>query len=127
MGIRIGEYEIGLSPLGWLAFAAAAAAGAFAPGKGFRRQYETRREGNRTMAYKLTVYIVNPDDEQIYVEHNFYGYTRDEAEQIKREHIGTCEYFKAAVAEGRTIEEGEEIEADEWPSVDEGEDAEDGG
>ena len=121
MGIRIGEYEIGLSPLGWLAFLGAAAANAIAPGKGFRRRYEAQREGNSSMAYKLTVFIVNPDDEQIYVEHNFYGETKADAEHVKREHIASCEYFKAAEAEGRTIEEGEEIEAEEWPSVDEDE------
>jgi len=122
VGMRIGEYEIGLSPLGWLAFGAAAAAHALAPGKGFRRSYVSQREGNQDMAYKLTVFIVNPDDEQIYVEHNFYGETKADAEHVKREHIASCEYFRAAEAEGRTVEEGEEIEAEDWPSVDEGED-----
>jgi hypothetical protein len=121
VGIRIGEYEIGLSPLGWLAFAAAAAAGALKPSQGFR---SLQREGNQNMAYKLTVFIVNPDDEQIYVEHNFYGYTKAEAEHVKHEHLDSCDYYRAAEAEGRTIEEGEEIEADEWPEVEEGEDDE---
>jgi len=126
MGIRIGEYEIGLSPLGYLAFAMAAAASAIAPGKGFRRPEISAREGNCAMAYKLTVFIVNPDDEQIYVEHNFYGETKADAEHVKREHIASCEYFKAAESEGRTIEEGEEISAEDWPVVEEGADDEDG-
>ncbi len=113
--MKIGEYDITLSPLGWFTLAAAAAANAAAPGKGFRRD---SREGN-SMAYKLTVFIVNPDDKEIYVEHNFYGHTRADAEHVKREHLGSCEYFSAAEEEGRTVEEGEEIEADDWPTVDE--------
>ena len=116
MGIRIGDYELKLSPLGWFTLAAAAAANAVAPGKGFHREH---REGN-SMAYKLTVFIVNPDDEQIYVEHNFYGDTKADAEHVKHEHLGSCEYFRAAEKEGRTVEEGEEIEADDWPVVDDG-------
>ena len=109
MGIRIGDYELKLSPLGWFTLAAAAAANAVAPGKGFRREHRERN----SMAYRLTVFIVNPDDEQIYVEHNFYGDTRADAEHVKHEHLGSCEYFKAAEHEGRTVEEGEEIEADD--------------
>jgi hypothetical protein len=113
MGIRIGDCELKLSPLGWFTLAAAAAANAVAPGRGFR----SHREGNSEMAYKLTVFIVNPDDDQIYVEHNFYGHTRAAAEQVKKEHLGSCEYFSAAEEEGRTVEDGEEIEADDWPTV----------
>jgi hypothetical protein len=111
--MKIGEYDIKLSPLGWLAAAAAAASGAFAPGRGFREH----REGNQEMAYRLTIFIVNPDDEEVYVEHNFYGDTKADAEQVKREHLGSCAYFKAAEDEGRTVEEGEEISDDERPSV----------
>jgi hypothetical protein len=116
--MKFGEYDVTLSPLGWFTLAAAAAANAVAPGKGFRRQSLESREGN-SMAYKLTVFIVNPDDQEIYVEHNFYGRTKADAEHVKREHLGSCEYFSAAEEEGRTVEEGEEIEADDWPTVDE--------
>jgi hypothetical protein len=117
--MKFGEYDVALSPLGWLALAAAAAANAVAPGKGFRRQSSESREGN-SMAYKLTVFIVNPDDEQIYVEHNFYGATRAAAEHVKKEHLGSCEYFSAAEEEGRTAEEGEEISDEDWPVVGDG-------
>jgi len=116
--MKFGEYDVTLSPLGWFTLAAAAAANAVAPGRGFR----SSREGNPEMAYKLTVFIVNPDDEQIYVEHNFYGDTKADAEHVKREHLGSCEYFKAAEHEGRTVEEGEEISEEDWPSVDDDED-----
>lgn len=109
--MRIGEYDIKLSPLGWIAAAAAAVGGAFAPGRGFRR------EGNREMAYRLTVFIVNPDDERVYVEHNFYGETKADAEHVKEEHLGSCAYFKAAEDEGRTVEEGEEIPEEDLPEV----------
>jgi hypothetical protein len=107
--MKIGEYDVKLSPLGWLTLAAAAVANAVAPGKGFRK------EGNREMAYRLTVFIVNPDDEEIYVEHNFYGETKADAEHVKKEHLGSCAYFKTAEEEGRTVEEGEEIPEDERP------------
>jgi hypothetical protein len=114
--MKFGEYDVTLSPLGWFTLAAAAAANAVAPGQGFR----SSREGKQDMAYKLTVFIVNPDDQEIYVEHNFYGRTRADAEHVKKEHLGSCEYFSAAEEEGRTVEEGEEIEADDWPVVDDG-------
>ena len=115
--MKIGEYDITLSPLGWLALAAGAAASALAPGRGFRRPAAAGREGNTEMAYRLTVFIVNPDDERVYVEHNFYGDTKADAEHVKQEHLASCEYFKAAEAEGRTVEEGEEITEDELPEV----------
>jgi len=37
------------------------------------------------MAWRLDVYIVNPDDEIVYVKHEFYGETKDGAEQVKKE------------------------------------------
>lgn len=67
------------------------------------------------MAYALHVYIINPDDEEIYVEHIFYGENKDAAEQVKKEHLGSCEYFRAAEAEGRTDEWGEEIREEDLP------------
>ena len=114
--MKFGEYDVTLSPLGWFTLAAAAAANAVAPGKGFR----ANRKENADMAYKLTVFIVDPDDKEIYVEHNFYGATRAAAEHVKKEHLGSCEYFSAAEEEGRTVEEGEEISEEDWPVVDDG-------
>lgn len=69
------------------------------------------------MPYALHVYIVNPDDEEIYVEHIFYGETKADAEHVKQEHLGSCSYFRAAEEEGRTDERGEEIAESERPSV----------
>ena len=69
------------------------------------------------MAWALHVYIVNPDDEQILVEHIFYGETKDDAEQVKEEHLGTCSYFKAAEEEDRTDQKFVEIDDEEWPHV----------
>jgi hypothetical protein len=119
--MKIGEYDVKLSPLGWITLAAAAVANAIAPGRGFRKESEQQlsREGNQDMAYRLSVFIVNPDDEKIYVKHEFYGETKADAEHVKQEHLASCAYFKTAEAEGRTDEEGEEISADEWPTVDE--------
>ena len=54
------------------------------------------------MAWAKHVYIINPEDEEIFVEHIFYGDTKDEAEQVEKEHLGSCEYFRAAEQEGRT-------------------------
>ena len=67
------------------------------------------------MAYLLEVAIVDAGDQTIKVVHQFYGYTRREVETYKREHLSTCEYFRAAENEGRTIEDLEEIEDDELP------------
>jgi hypothetical protein len=113
--MKFGEYDVTLSPLGWFTLAAAAAANAMAPGSGFRKNLEEKND----MAYKLTVFIVNPDDKEIYVEHNFYGATRAAAEHVKKEHLAGCEFFSEAEEEGRTIEEGEEISEDEWPTAEE--------
>jgi hypothetical protein len=69
------------------------------------------------MAWRLDVYIVNPDDEIIYVKHEFYGETKDDATQVKEEHLGSCAYFKAAEDEGRTDERWEEISEEDWPQI----------
>lgn len=69
------------------------------------------------MAYALHVYIINPEDEEILVEHIFYGDSKDAAEFVKQEHLGSCAYFKAAEEEGRTDEKMLEIDDDERPSV----------
>lgn len=109
--MKFGEYDIKLNPLGWLALAAAAAANVVAPGRGFRR------EGKTSMAWANHVYIINPDDECVYVEHIFYGDTKAEAETVKQKHLGSCEYFKAAQNEGRTDEWWDEIPVEDLPSV----------
>jgi hypothetical protein len=73
------------------------------------------------MAYKLEIDIVDAGDETIKVTHIFWGVTEQEVETYKREHLGSCEYFKAAEREGRTIEEMEEIDTDELPTAEDDE------
>ena len=76
------------------------------------------------MAFLLTVHIVDPGDDTIKVSHNFWGFSVRECETYKREHLASCEYFRAAEKEGRTIEELDEIEASEMPDADEFEEEE---
>jgi hypothetical protein len=71
------------------------------------------------MAYKITVYIVDPGDKKIHVEHSFYGKDRAEAEKMKAHHLQACEYFRAAETSGYTDETAEEIDEDDWPEVEE--------
>jgi hypothetical protein len=78
------------------------------------------------MAFALHVDIVDPGDGTIKVSHTFWGLTVEEVETYKREHLGTCEYFRSAEHAGRTIEELEEIDEDDLPDV-ELEDEEDEG
>lgn len=73
------------------------------------------------MAFALHIDIVDPGDNTIKVSHTFWGLTRREAETYKREHLGSCEYFRAAEQEGRTVEELEEIDDDELPEVEDDE------
>lgn len=77
------------------------------------------------MAFALHIDIVDPGDGAIKVSHTFWGLTRREAETYKREHLGSCEYFRAAEQEGRTIEELELIDDDELPEVEDEFDEED--
>jgi len=67
------------------------------------------------MAFALEVMIIDAGDDTIKVSHTFYGTTRREVETYKREHEASCEYFRAAVQQGRTIEDLEEIDDDELP------------
>lgn len=71
------------------------------------------------MAYILRVYIIDPGDQTIKVGHEFYGLTEKEVDTYYREHTESCEYFKAAVSEGRIREEIEEVEEDEIPTPEE--------
>ena len=69
------------------------------------------------MAYALYIDIVDPGDQTIKVSHTFWGLTKNEVYTYKREHLGSCEYFRSAEQEGRTIEDLEEISADDLPEV----------
>ena len=69
------------------------------------------------MAWAYHVYIVNPDDEEIYVEHIFYGETKQDCTHVRDEHLGSCAYYKTAEDEGRTDDKWEEIRASERPMV----------
>jgi len=70
-------------------------------------------------AYRITVYIVDPGDKRIHVEHIFYGADRAEAEKMKAHHLAACEYFRHAEASGFTDERGESIPESEWPEAEE--------
>lgn len=69
------------------------------------------------MAFALYIDIVDPGDHTIKVSHTFWGLTKDEVYTYKREHLGTCEYFRSAEQEGRTIEELEQIDESDLPEV----------
>ena len=69
------------------------------------------------MAYLLEVAIIDGGDDSIKVVHQFFGLTEREVETYKREHLSSCEYFRAAEKDGRTIEELEEIEESELPTA----------
>jgi hypothetical protein len=68
------------------------------------------------MAYMLEIAIVDGGDETIKVVHQFFGHTEREVETYKREHLASCEYFRAAEHDDRTIENLEVIGADELPT-----------
>lgn len=67
------------------------------------------------MAYALEVYIVDAGDETIKVMHTFFGKTEREARTYYREHLASCEYFRAAEKAGRVIEDLEEIDDEDLP------------
>jgi hypothetical protein len=71
------------------------------------------------MAWKIEIDIIDGGEETIKVTHIFWGTSLQEAETYKREHTHSCEYFKAALQEGRVIEEIEEIDDDELPELEE--------
>lgn len=50
------------------------------------------------------------EDGRVIVAHTFFGKNEDEAEKWKKHHLDSCEYFRAAEKEGRTIEFSEELE-----------------
>jgi hypothetical protein len=69
------------------------------------------------MAYRLDVDVVDPSDGTIKVTHTFWGMTEKEARDYFNEHIESCEYFRAAVEEGRVIEDGEQIPEEDLPEA----------
>jgi hypothetical protein len=79
------------------------------------------------MAFCLEVAIIDGGDRTIKVVHQFYGYTETEVETYKREHLGSCEYFRSAEQAGRTIEELEEVDESEMPTEEDYEFEEDAG
>lgn len=76
------------------------------------------------MAFALHIDIVDPGDNTIKVSHTFWGLTQKEVMTYKREHLGSCEYFRSAEQEGRIIEDLEEVDEDDLPEVDEEEEEE---
>jgi hypothetical protein len=56
---------------------------------------------------------VDAGDRTIKVGHSFYGVTEAEVRTYYREHLSSCDYFKAAQTDGRLIEELFELEDDE--------------
>ena len=73
----------------------------------------------------LTVDLIDPQDGVIYVRHTFFGETEEMCEDNKRAHAEHCEYFSAAIRDGRTIEELEELDDSEWPATGDEEEDED--
>jgi hypothetical protein len=76
------------------------------------------------MAYVLEVHIVDPGDNTIKVTHQFWGLTERECRTYFREHLASCEYFRAAKSEGRVIEELDQVDEDDMPDPDEFEEEE---
>jgi len=76
------------------------------------------------MAFCLEVHIVDPGDDTIKVTHQFWGLTEKECRTYYREHLSSCEYFRAAEQEGRVIEELDQIDASEMPDPEDFEDEE---
>jgi hypothetical protein len=73
------------------------------------------------MGWIYRVYIVNPGDRSILVEHVFYSPhegTKEECLGYYNEHLGTDSYLQSAARDGRTAEEWEQIPIDEMPEAD---------
>lgn len=76
------------------------------------------------MAWIYESFIVNPVDERVLMSHRFFGRTKDDCLSTFNEHLGSCSYFRAAQAEGRTYEEWIEIPSEELPVAEKGDDDE---
>jgi hypothetical protein len=79
---------------------------------GRKRYAETK-----PMPVELNSFIKEKDSDRILVRHCFYGRDEAEAEKFKRHHLASCEYFRAAEAEDRTIDIM--LDIDELPEFDE--------
>jgi len=66
--------------------------------------------------FLLEVAIIDAGDQTIKVVHQFYGTSVKEVETYKREHLESCDYFRSAEHDGRTLEAIEEIDVDELPT-----------
>ena len=76
------------------------------------------------MAFALHVDIIDAEDHTIKVTHTFWGLTEKEVQSYYESHQKACEYFAAAVKEGRTEEELEEISEEDLPEPGDSEEAE---
>jgi hypothetical protein len=73
----------------------------------------------QTVPIELNSFIKEKGSDRILVRHCFYGHDDAEAEKFKKHHLASCEYYRAAEAEGRTIDIP--VEIDELPVFDEAE------
>lgn len=67
------------------------------------------------MPLLLEIHIIDPGDHTIKVTHQFWGLSEREVLTYKREHLSSCEYFRAAEKDGNTIEELMEVDEEEMP------------
>jgi len=77
------------------------------------------------MPWAYHVYIIDATDEEIHVEHTFYGHTKQDCTEARNEHLAHCAQFQAAEAEGRTDDLWEELAEREMPTTDGDSDDED--
>jgi hypothetical protein len=70
------------------------------------------------MACCLEVHIVDPGDNTIKVTHQFWGVTERECRTYYREHLGSCEYFRAAEKDGNVIEDLVPVDEEDMPDPD---------
>lgn len=69
------------------------------------------------MPIELNSFIKEKTSDRILVRHSFYGRNAEEAEKFKQHHLASCEYYRAAEKEGRTIDVA--VEIDDLPEFDE--------
>jgi hypothetical protein len=75
-----------------------------------------RREIERRALMPTALHSFIQENGRVLVAHTFFGKTEAEAQKWKEHHLESCDYFRAAVKEGRTIEITEEL--DELPEPD---------
>jgi hypothetical protein len=120
--MKFGPYEIKITPAGWCALAAAVVKGAVNSDR--QRVGHSAWGISSVKAWEYHVYLIEPGNEYIPVEHIFYGFTKKECLDRYKAHQEVCGSFGPAVREGRTDDEWVEIEEDDLPTVDD-EDEED--